>query len=446
MDGARTRGQPAAIRAVRAMLRSGVPHAILLAGPAGVGKTTLALDLAAALLCGAPDLGDRPCRTCRTCRTLEGGNHPDLHRLGPGGPGAQISIGGPERPRGVRDLIGELVLMPVEGGARVAIIEEAHRLTEDAQSALLKTLEEPPNGVVMVLCVEEEERLLPTVRSRCARVRLGPVGVREIEALLGEHGLADPPLAARLARIAGGRPGVAMAYARAPESEVIRADVARRILDLLGAPPAARLGAVRELLARAGDLSRTLEAVDVPVAGRASRSRAGKGMAARSVARPASGPSTPTSSGAPGNRPSAAADGRAEDLTSLGGSVASDEPEAVVVARPAAPERRRAAATLIGIWQDLARDLALVAIGERRRVRDPGLLEEIESAAEMLADSSGHAASGFLARLARAADLLEGHVAPELILDTLVLAWPTPMPPARADFDLRGTGGVARSA
>ena len=94
-----------------------------------------------------------------------------------GGPGARV--------RGIRDLIADLALLPVEGGARVAIVEAAHRMNEDAQAALLKTLEEPPAGVTLILCADTEEPLLPTIRSRCARLRLGPVGVREVEAILG---------------------------------------------------------------------------------------------------------------------------------------------------------------------------------------------------------------------------------------------------------------------
>ena len=79
-------------------------------GPGGVGKTTLAMDLAAGLLCVDPDVAARPCRSCRGCRLLEHGDHPDLHRLAPVGPGGQIVIGGPDaKVRGVRDLIGELV-------------------------------------------------------------------------------------------------------------------------------------------------------------------------------------------------------------------------------------------------------------------------------------------------------------------------------------------------
>jgi DNA polymerase-3 subunit delta' len=90
-------------------------------------------------------------------------------------------------------------------------------LNEEAQNALLKTLEEPARGVTIVLCADREELLLPTVRSRCARVRLGPTSAREIESLVVELGLADASTAGRLARIAEGRPGIALTYARAPE-------------------------------------------------------------------------------------------------------------------------------------------------------------------------------------------------------------------------------------
>ena len=107
--------------------------------------------------------------------------------------------GGGSKVRGIRDLIAELALLPVEGGARVAIVESAHRMNEDAQAALLKTLEEPPPAT--------RSCCAPTPRSRCPRsgraapgVQLGPVGVRDIEAILGEAGAADPPLAARVAR------------------------------------------------------------------------------------------------------------------------------------------------------------------------------------------------------------------------------------------------------
>jgi DNA polymerase-3 subunit delta' len=396
MDGARTRGQPAALEAVAAMVRGQAsPHAILLVGPDGVGKTTLALDLAAGLLCEA-EAEARPCRECRSCRMVEHDGHPDLHRLAPVGLGRQVVIGGPEaRYRGVRDLIAELALMPVEGRARVAIIEGAERMNEDAQSALLKTLEEPPAGVVIVLCADQETRLLPTVRSRCARIRLGLLGSRDIEVIVADHDLADPPLAARLGRLAAGRPGMALAYARAPEAVLIRAELSRVLLDLTGARSAARLAAVRAAMPRAIALAAALGA---PGAGQPPPRPSRRRVASPAAARPAE----PTSA-------DDAPDGGIEDTGDAGSK-----------AVPAA-ERRRAAEILVTLWSDVARDLALVGVGGGRSVRDPVLLEELTAVAARVEPG---AVGAFLDRAARAAELLVSNVSPELLLDNLALAWP----------------------
>jgi DNA polymerase III subunit delta' len=391
VDGARTRGQPAALGAIEAMIRGQVPHAILLAGPDGVGKTTLALDLAAGLLCEA-DQEFRPCRSCRGCGMVDRGGHPDLHQLGPVGPGRQVVIGGPEaKYRGIRDLIVELALMPVEGRARVAIVDRADRMNEDAQSALLKTLEEPPAGVVIVLCADQETRLLPTVRSRCARVRLGLVGSRDIEMIVGDHGLADPPLAARLGRLAAGRPGLALAYARAPEAVLIRAELSRVLLDLREVGPAARLAAVRAAIPRALALVAALTAVDDRRDGERATRRRGKGAPV---------PAQPT----------------AEDDDDAGDEMGETRGKPVP-----ASDRRHAAEILIGLWADVARDLALVGAGGARSVRDPVLLEELADAAAAL---DPVAVAGFLDRTARHAELLAANVSPELLLDSLALAWP----------------------
>ncbi len=291
----RTRGHDRAVTMVRAMIAGSVPHAILISGPAGIGKTTLALDLAAGLLCDDPDPAARPCRACRGCRLVERGRHPDVHRLAPAGPGDQIRIGSRDRPEDgtVRRLSSDLVLLPVEGGARVAIVERADRLTDDAQTALLKTLEEPPAGVTIVLCADDEDRLLPTVRSRAARIRLGPVAIRDIEAILADGGVAEPPLAARLARIAGGRPGMARTLARAPEAVAARDEIARTLLDLLRTTPAPRLAAARDLTARATELARAVDRAAAQswgtdllesAAGPAKRGRGGRGTGAVSGA------------------------------------------------------------------------------------------------------------------------------------------------------------------
>jgi DNA polymerase III delta' subunit len=409
VDGFLTVGQPAAVGAVHAMLATRVPHAVLLTGPASVGKLSLALDLAAALLCTGATGDARPCRECRGCRMVAHGNHPDLHRLDPEGPGGQIRIGDSQHPEPgtVRWLASQLALLPVEAGARVAILRDAHRMNDDAQSALLKTLEEPPSGTTLILCADDEERLLPTVRSRCARVRLGAVGVRDVERMLADRDLADPPTAARLARLVAGRAGLAVAYASAPEAETIRGELARTLVDLLAQGRAARLRAAKDLLARAGALAALLVPPPPTDANAGVTRRRGRG------ARPGTAATTPESAEAAG-----LADVGGGDASAPGDPTpAADEP----VARVPAAERRRALATLLDAWRDLARDLALAQAGAVRSVRDTTLLEELEAAARELPAGAGNAA---LARLVRAGELLDSNVSPELLLDVLLLGWP----------------------
>jgi DNA polymerase-3 subunit delta' len=396
-----TRGHPAAAAAIQAMIAGTPPHAIVIAGPAGVGKTTLAFDLAAGLMCDAPEPADRPCRECRGCHLVERGSHADLHLLAPSGPGNQVRIGNtadPE-PGTVRRLISDLALLPVEGGARVALIERADRLNEDAQSALLKTLEEPPAGVTIVLCADREDRLLPTVLSRCVRVRLGPVATRDIEGILAEAGVADPPTAARLARLSAGRPGIARVWALAPDAVTTRAEIARSLLDLSTERAARRLSVGRDLMGRAAEVVRALDRATQPPGDAAPVKRGRK--ADRVVAATTTAP------------PADAMSADADDEADTDGSPAKD------VRAPAA-ERRRSAAVLVEIWRDLARDLVLVGLGEERRLRDPAMLEDLRAASDLTADVLGP----FLVRLDRTAELIEANVSPELALDVLVLAWP----------------------
>ncbi len=395
MPGAVTRGQPLALAAIAAMVVGPAPHAVLLSGPASSGKTTLAEDLAAGLLCNDPDPKARPCRRCRGCRLMASGNHPDLHRLAPEGPGGQIRIGdaaSPE-PGTVRHLVGELALLSMEGGARVAIVEKADRLNDGAQNALLKMLEEPPAGVSIVLCADREECLLPTVMSRCVRVRLGAVDGREIERWLGERGLADAPSAARVARLAAGAPGLALAYARAPESVRLRGEIARGLIDLLAAGRNERLVQIRTLMSSAAALEAALR----------EGARTGDGTADDATPQPARGK----------RRKAAATVEGADDAGESGAATA----------KVSAADRRAAAASLLGIWAALARDLIVAGLGEPRQVRDPDLLDELVVAGPTVDRSS---LTTFLALLASTESRLADNLSPELALDVMALAWPRP--------------------
>src|SRR6188472_2145802 len=210
--------------------------------------------------------------------------------------------------------------MPVEGGARLAIIESAQRMNEDAQAALLKTLEEPPAGAVLILCADGEEPLLPTIRSRCARLRLGPVGPRAIEAVLADHGIDDPALATRLARVAGGRPGVALAWAADPTALRARDECSRVLLDLTAARPADRLAGVRSTVVAASAFAATADPTTPPpvaVAATGGRGKRGGKTAAPGGAGAAALPG-------PGDSPTTEDRGTATDA----GAAAGDAPAA----------------------------------------------------------------------------------------------------------------------
>jgi DNA polymerase-3 subunit delta' len=305
-----------------------------------------------------------------------------------------VRIGDPvdPEPGTVRALVHEIARLPVEGRGRVAIVEAAQRLNEDAQNALLKTLEEPPSGAVVILCADEADRLLPTVRSRVAALRLGPVSTRAIEDLLAEHGI-EPPLAARLGRLAGGRPGLAIAYAKQPEAVGAREEIARALLDLLAADRGRRLVVIRELLLRAAEL---VQLDDDP--GRP------RGAVPQVVSGQLSEPTEDEIAGA------ADAAGAA-DVGPPPGRRAGDTPA----------ERRRAARALLETWAQVARDLAVVGAGGRAAVHDPALLDDLDALAPRVAPG---AAAAFLERLATLAERLEANANPELVVDVLALAWP----------------------
>ncbi len=238
-----TRGHAAALAAVaRAVVSEHPPHALLLVGPRGVGKTTLALDLAAGLLCLDHEPADRPCRDCSACRKVATDNHADLHLVEPEGAGEQIRISQ------VQGLASELALTAMEGRFRIAVITSAQRLNPDAQNALLKTLEEPGPATCLVLCADDAAPLLPTVISRAARLRLAPTPIGALTELLIEEDRAQPAQARALAIASGGRTGLALRLSTQPEAVIARARISHTLLELSTADRRARLEAAADLI------------------------------------------------------------------------------------------------------------------------------------------------------------------------------------------------------
>jgi len=189
-------------------LRAGPPApAYLFLGPRGVGKGLTATWMAARLLCTGPE---PPCGLCPACRKVQSENHPDVLLIDRVEGKASVGIDD------VREGISAVQLRPYEGGYRFWILSEAERLTSEAQSALLKTLEEPPGHLVLILVAGGENALLPTVTSRCRILRFGPVDVQAVADLLLEQGV-PPDRAAVAARISSGSPGLALELVGAGE-------------------------------------------------------------------------------------------------------------------------------------------------------------------------------------------------------------------------------------
>jgi DNA polymerase-3 subunit delta' len=245
----------------RAIARQTLPPSLLFAGPAGVGKRRIALAVAEAVNCLKPQTGsglisDRgegemspdpidACGECASCKRIARGVHLDVIVIEPGDSGS-IKI------EQVRDAIDRADYRPFEGKRRVVVIDHADALVPQAQNALLKTLEEPPSASIFILVSSMPDALLPTVLSRCPRLRFGPLSAADVAgALVASHGYSDGDARAA-ASDADGSIGRALEMnsadlADAREDAGRLLDQAARVSDL-----SRRLDAVRDLTASKG--------------------------------------------------------------------------------------------------------------------------------------------------------------------------------------------------
>jgi len=210
-------------------------HAYLFAGQEGIGKRTTAIEFAKLLLCENPQtltnkgrlksLPDDfplriPCNTCPSCRTIQAGTNPDLHIISKDL--AQYLDDSAARSRVMQnlsiDVIRQFLIAPaylasMSGRGKVFIILQAETMSQAAQNALLKTLEEPPNAVTIILTCSSPASLLATTRSRCQIIRFNPLPVNLVERLLIEQGVASEE-AKFWANMTNGSIGRAMEFSR----------------------------------------------------------------------------------------------------------------------------------------------------------------------------------------------------------------------------------------
>jgi DNA polymerase III subunit delta' len=234
-----TVGHDWAIDLLQHALKNGrLAHAFLFVGPEEIGKGTLAVELAAAINCTG---AEPPCQACSACRKTLSGTHPDVSRIDPQNGRIKIDQ--------IRALQRQVSLSPYEGRMRVCLISDLHLATTEAANALLKTLEEPPSRVILVLTATDIGLLLPTVVSRCQVLALRPVPTDLIVHVLEQE--QQPPVqAAMIARWAAGRIGWALRAAREPGLLTARQQQIDNLVSLLNQKRVDRLRMVESLSRR----------------------------------------------------------------------------------------------------------------------------------------------------------------------------------------------------
>lgn len=234
-------GQDAAVEMLRrAFGADRLPHAMVFAGPRGVGKATTARALGAAFLCEKPDRAQAiPCGHCESCRVMAAGNHPDFHVV------YRQLIRLEKESNKARDLSVDVVrdyivhpatLKAVMGNGKVIVVEEAELMNTQAQNALLKTLEEPSGKTLIVLLTESVGLLLPTIRSRCQAVTFASLPPSIVSRELANEGI-DKSDAADAAMFSDGSLGLSLRWLKDGIIERAR-ELAQRIDALLGGKPA----------------------------------------------------------------------------------------------------------------------------------------------------------------------------------------------------------------
>lgn len=235
----------------RAVQEARPAHAYLFTGREGIGKKLAATRFACRLNCPDPD--SDPDGTCQVCRRIISRNHPDF------------AIETPERGiiriDRIRSLQSFFRYAPIEGEFKVTVIDDAHAMNAAAQNALLKTLEEPPAGRILILVTSKPFLLLPTVRSRCRRIRFAPLSADEVAGILENVRGMSSQRAGMLAPMSGG------SVARALEMDDSGfLDLREQMWSMLKDPGSVGITGIVEMSATlSSDKKRAADAIEIAV-------------------------------------------------------------------------------------------------------------------------------------------------------------------------------------
>lgn len=205
----------------RSLARHRIPHGLIFRGPQGVGKSLFGKGLAAAINCKDSNRVGA-CGICSSCKKFRSMNHPDFMVIQPEKGVMKINQ--------IREMSREISFPPYESATRIIVLEEVHTMRRESANALLKTLEEPPEGNLLILTADSSVEILPTLTSRCQVVPFLPLSFDQTAAILRQRGVNEED-GALLARLSEGSPGKAVALM---DSEVV--EIWREVIKTISVP------------------------------------------------------------------------------------------------------------------------------------------------------------------------------------------------------------------
>lgn len=223
----------------KAIANNKVSHAYILTGEAGMGRKSLANAFALTLLCEKGK--SEPCMECHACKQVLSGNHPDLIYVDHEKPG---SIGVDDIRKQINDTI---MVRPYSSYYKIYIVDEAEKMTQQAQNALLKTIEEPPSYAIIILLTTNQDAFLPTILSRCVQLKLKPLKDFVVKSYLTEHMQIPEADADIYAAFARGNLGRAIALASSEDFNLMRQEVLHLLKHVKDADISELLDYIRKL-------------------------------------------------------------------------------------------------------------------------------------------------------------------------------------------------------
>ncbi len=234
----------------KAVKQGKIPQALLFSGEQNLGKKFVALKFAKLLNCENPK-NDKPCEVCKNCQSIEKNIYPDLVIVEPMEEKKEIEIGQ------IRELIARIALRSMSQGFKTIIIDSADTMNQEAQNALLKSLEEPKGKTIFILVAEHQNRLFPTILSRTQILKFYPAQNQEIEKLL--RGKISEKEIQEIISFSWGRPGRAINFIANPQEIKIEKQKIEQIQKLIDSDIAFRFQYAKQISEKRDELKQILE-------------------------------------------------------------------------------------------------------------------------------------------------------------------------------------------